>query len=227
VAADSLTVGARQVPLQMVRHPRARRYLLRLLPDATARVTIPRGGSAREARAFAERQTAWLEHQLQRLQEKPPVSSEWLPGTQIYLRGEPVTIESAAPGHLQVGTELIKIGAINSPRLAIQKHLHRLAARELPLRVVELARQHDISVSRVTVRNQRTRWGSCSRRGAISLNWRLIQTPVHVCDYIILHELMHRRQLNHSAKFWREVELVCPEYQKAERWLKQHSALLR
>jgi predicted metal-dependent hydrolase len=80
---------------------------------------------------------------------------------------------------------------------------------------------------RVTVRNQRSRWGSCSRHGTISLNWRLIQTPTHVQDYIILHELCHLREMNHSARFWREVERVCPNSAAAERWLNQHSALLR
>jgi predicted metal-dependent hydrolase len=224
---DLLAVGTRRVPLQLVRHPRARRYLLRLLPDGTARVTIPRGGSAQEARNFAERQTEWLENQLQRLREKPPASTEWQAGTQLFFRGETVTIQSAAPGQVQVGSESIKVGEASPWRPVIQKHLHRLAVRELPPRVLELARQHKVSISRVTVRNQRIRWGSCSRHGAISLNWRLIQTPAFVSDYVILHELMHRRQLNHSAKFWREVALVCPEYQKAEHWLKQHSALLR
>jgi predicted metal-dependent hydrolase len=82
-------------------------------------------------------------------------------------------------------------------------------------------------VRRVTVRNQRSRWGSCSRRGTISLNWKLIQAPPFVRDYIILHELMHLRQMNHSARFWREVENVCPEYQVAGKWLKQNSGLLK
>jgi predicted metal-dependent hydrolase len=225
-APELLPVGARLVPLRMVRHPRARRYLLRLLPDGTARVTIPRGGSAKEARSFAERQTSWLENQLQRLREKPNGQTEWRVGGQIFFRGEPVTIAGLAPGRIQLGLETIKTGEAVNLRPAIQKHLHRLAARELPARVVELARQHDVAVSRVSVRNQRTRWGSCSRHGVISLNWRLIQLPGFVSDYVILHELMHRRQLNHSAKFWREVELVCPNYQTAEGWLKQHSALL-
>jgi predicted metal-dependent hydrolase len=79
----------------------------------------------------------------------------------------------------------------------------------------------------VTVRNQRTRWGSCSRRGTISLNWRLIQTPPFVSDYIILHELMHLREMNHSPRFWRQVETVCPGYRTAEEWLKPHASLLR
>jgi hypothetical protein len=77
------------------------------------------------------------------------------------------------------------------------------------------------------VRNQRTRWGSCSRRGNISLNWRLIQTPPFVRDYICLHELAHLRQMNHSERFWSEVARLCPDYLHAEKWLKQNSRLLR
>lgn len=80
---------------------------------------------------------------------------------------------------------------------------------------------------RVIVRSQKSRWGSCSRRGTISLNWRLVQTPVYVRDYIILHELAHLRVMNHSKRFWNEVARLCPDYQKAEAWLKRNSELLR
>ena len=97
-----------------------------------------------------------------------------------------------------------------------------LACAELLQRTRELAAQTNSEISRITIRNQRTRWGSCSRKGAISLNWRLIQTPPFVSDYIILHELMHRRQMNHSKRFWDEVEKVCPIWREAEKWLRQH-----
>jgi predicted metal-dependent hydrolase len=97
----------------------------------------------------------------------------------------------------------------------------------LPPRVLELAAQHGLPVRRITVRSQKSRWGSCSRRGTISLNWRLIQTPAFVSDYICLHELVHLRQMNHSPGFWREVERVCPDYRMAKHWLKEHSGLLR
>jgi len=226
-APESLTVGGKLVPLRLVRHPRARRYLLRILADGTARVTIPRGGSAQEARRFAERQTVWLEAQLLRLQSTPRISADWMLGGPILFRGETFTLESPAPGMIQWSTELIRTGEGASLRPAIQKHLRQLAIRELPPRVHELAREHQVVVNRVSIRNQRSRWGSCSRHGTISLNWRLIQLPGFVSDYIILHELMHRRQLNHSARFWREVAGVCPGYKMAESWLKQHSALLR
>jgi len=112
-------------------------------------------------------------------------------------------------------------------RPVIERQLRALASVELTVRVAELAAQHQFSVQRVTVRNQKSRWGSCSRRGTLSLNWRLIQTPVHVRDYIILHELAHLRQMNHSRRFWQEVEQLCPEYRAAEIWLKANRQLLR
>jgi predicted metal-dependent hydrolase len=75
---------------------------------------------------------------------------------------------------------------------------------------------------RIAVRDQRSRWGSCSARGAIMLNWRLIQMPPEVADYVMLHELVHLVQPNHSRRFWRAVEGVCADWRVAERWLRQH-----
>ena len=70
-----------------------------------------------------------------------------------------------------------------------------------------------LTVSKVSVRNQKWRWGSCSRRGHICLNWRLVETPAWVRDYVMIHELMHLRQMNHSRKFWKLVAQACPDYQ--------------
>ena len=229
-AADCLEVGERPVPLAMIRNLRARRYLLRLRPDGSARVTIPRHGSITEARRFAERNTQWVAWQLEKLAAHPVRSKEWRLGTEILFRGELSKLEAGIngkPGTVQLGGEVVRVpDAGHDLRPGIVKHLWQLAAAEFPPRVLELASAHQVIVQRVTVRNQRSRWGSCSRRGTISLNWRLIQTPPYVRDYIILHELMHLRQMNHSSRFWREVENVCPDYKNAERWLKQHSTLL-
>src|SRR5206468_3876846 len=111
-------------------------------------------------------------------------------------------------------------------RPAVEHHLWRLATKELLARVLEFATAHQAPVRRITVRNQRSRWGSCSRRGTISLNWRLIQAPPFVRDYLILHELAHLREMNHSQRFWREVEKLCPEYRTAETWLRENATLL-
>jgi predicted metal-dependent hydrolase len=226
-----LSVGRQPLPLLMVRNPRARRYLLRLRPDGTARVTIPRGGSTAVARQFVERHAAWLERELRRLQALPRKPAAWQIGTEILLRGDAVRIETGPDGKaetIRFGGESVRVpDPAADLRPAIEGHLRQLAARELPPRVLELAVRHGLTVRRITVRSQKSRWGSCSRRGTISLNWRLIQTPAFVSDYICLHELMHLRQMNHSPGFWREVERVCPDYRMARHWLKQHSGLLR
>jgi len=225
---DTLQIGARAVPLLFVHHPRAKRYLLRLRSDGIARVTIPRRGTLSAARDFAARNIGWLEQQLHRLATQPRTPPGWAVGTEILFRGEPVRIEAVADGLVGFGPERMTVSSLTHDlRPVIQKHLRQLAAHELPPRVLALADLHGVEVTRITVRNQKSRWGSCSRRGTISLNWRLIQTPGFVRDYIILHELAHRRQMNHSDKFWQEVERLCPDYLVAERWLKQHAKLLR
>jgi predicted metal-dependent hydrolase len=226
-----LGVSGRQIPLVLIRNPRARRYVLRLRPDGSARVTIPRCGSAVQARRFAERNKDWLEQQLHRLAARPSRTKEWLIGTEILFRGELVKVEVGVnKGHctIRFGGEVVHVSdpAVDL-RPAIESHLWRLGAKELPPRVLEYAELHQLPVRRITVRNQRTRWGSCSRRGTISLNWRLIQTPPFVQDYIVIHEVMHLREMNHSLRFWREVERAYPDYEAAERWLKQHSFLLK
>jgi len=224
-------VGARQVRLWLVPNRRARRYVLRLRPDGAARVTIPRGGSAAEARRFAERNSAWLERELLRQAARRTAPRTWTAGTEILFRGERVRLEpgtNSDAGDLPLGSEIVRLEKPAADfRPAVERHLWRLAARELPARVLELAALHQSPVRRVTVRNQRSRWGSCSRRGTISLNWRLVQAPAFVRDYIILHELAHLREMNHSRRFWREVARLCPDYLVAEKWLKQNSDLLR
>jgi predicted metal-dependent hydrolase len=226
---NCLLVGARSVPLRFVRHRRARRYVLRLGPDGTARVTIPRGGSVAEGKGFAERNVAWLERQLVRQATLAVREKAWLAGAEILFRGERVRLEVAREmGLVRFGLETMRVAdATGDLRPAIERYLWRLAARELSARALELAAIHGFSVGRVTVRNQRSRWGSCSRRGTLSLNWRLIQTPRFVSDYILRHELAHLKEMNHSARFWIEVERLCPDFVQAERWLKEHSGLLR
>ena len=97
--------------------------------------------------------------------------------------------------------------------------LRRRAARELPGELLALAGVHGITVTRVSIRNQRSRWGACSAAGSITLNWRLVLLPPFVREYVMIHELMHRRELNHSKRFWRHVAAACPQYQEARQWL--------
>jgi predicted metal-dependent hydrolase len=234
VREDSIECDGRQVPILYRRNALARRYRLFVDREGRARVTIPRRGSRREAQRFLEEHRDWLTGQLRRFQNRRAQSSGWRIGGEILFRGVACRLEPApeqAGECISLGGELI-VTRCNSDgrecdlRVAVERHLRRLAGVELPRRVCELAGLHQCTVENVTVRNQRTRWGSCSRRGNISLNWRLIQVPPEVLDYIIVHELMHLREMNHSRRFWALVAKVCPEYKTAEAWLRAHSGLL-
>lgn len=97
--------------------------------------------------------------------------------------------------------------------------LRRRAAKELPGELLALAAVHNVTVTRVSIRNQRSRWGACSSKGSITLNWRLVLVPPFVREYVMIHELMHRREMNHSKRFWRHVAAACPDYERARRWL--------
>ncbi len=227
---SALRVGETDLPVEFVRNPKARRYILRLTPERVARVTVPRNGNRAEAYAFAQRQSAWLQKQL----AKPPRTrhvAEWKHATEILFRGERVALqlETHASGctvRFADQTIALREGAVNL-RPFVERHLWQLAAKELPPRLLELAAPLAVTVHRITVRSQRSRWGSCSRAGTISLNWRLVQTPDLVRDYICVHELMHRREMNHSARYWRHVAEAFPRWEEAERWLKANSGLLR
>lgn len=246
-----LQVAGQPVRVRFVRHPRARRYVLRLCSDGTARVTVPRRGSWLEGRRFANRNLMWLEKQLLRQANRSLAPKVWSAGAEILFRGEKVRLdvtETTSDNEVRFGGEVCRIRKATNKqpvmwpplslsdgegstqqnlRPALERYLRKLATLELPVRVAELAHQHQFEVRRVSVRNQRSRWGSCSKHGTISLNWRLIQTPVFVRDYILLHELAHLKEMNHSKRFWREVARLCPEFEKAERWLKEHSELFR
>jgi len=166
-----------------VHHPRARRYIIRVRGDGVVRVTIPRGGSKREARAFVDRQAHWIERQQKRLARE----------------------EASRPAPVEAG--------------AARQFIER-ARRELPERLLALAEEHGLRVRRISIRNQRSRWGSCSPGGHICLNWRLVQMPPDVRDYVMIHELMHLKRMDHSPKFWALVEKACPGFRDARRWLR-------
>lgn len=209
-------------PVIFSRKPNARRYILRVDVEGVVRVTIPRGGSLAYAKEFAVRQAAWVEKQLTVLRERTQARGS---EKEILFRGEmlPLLIE---PDSVSFGDQKVLVRAGEDLHARIKRHLWRLAKQELPAKVMELAAQHGLAVSRVSVRNQRSRWGSCSSKGVVSLNYRLVQVPEFVRDYVIVHELMHLRQMNHSERFWKLVYAAFPRTDEARKWLRQNARAL-
>ncbi len=227
---EVLSFADGEAPVFYRENPRARRYLLSVHRDGTVHVTIPRRGSRKQAKIFVLEKLRWVERQRRKIQAVGIMPQEWVLGTEVMVRGglHRISVRNEGPPvRLQVGpVELDAPRWQGNLRPLVEEHLHGLARRVLIPRTLELAEGHGLKVGRVTVRDQSTRWGSCSAKGTISLNWRLVQTPPDVADYIILHELMHLREMNHSRRFWFLVEQVCPGYREAERWLKENAARL-
>lgn len=113
--------------------------------------------------------------------------------------------------------------AVPADRATVRLRAHQ----ELPRLLLEWARRLDLRVAAVSVRDQRTRWGSCGRNGRICLNWRLLLMPDWVRDYVLVHELMHLKRLDHSPRFWALVAAACPGYRDARAWLRQYGPELR
>jgi hypothetical protein len=121
-----------------------------------------------------------------------------------------------------IRTQRAKLPPLVAPAVDERRAWMAQARRELPPRLLALAAEHGLTVTRVSIRNQRSRWGSCGRDGHISLNWRLVRMPAWVRDYVIVHELMHLRRMDHSPAYWQLVAAAYPQHAEAREWLRAH-----
>lgn len=230
------TDGPAHADVVYERSLRARNYRLTLRRDGVAVATIPARGNQREAQAFVERHQDWLQRARERQKTRPRGAAVWTLGAHVLWRGEMVEIRKAGDidplgrgerPQVCLAADVFRVPNFDGDlRPTLEAHFLRVAKIELAARTWELAAVTGMEIKEVSVRNQRTRWGSCSSGGVISLNWRLVQTPEFVRDYIIYHELMHLKEMNHSERFWARVEEVCPGWREAERWLKQNGSIV-
>ena len=216
--------------LVFVRSRRARNYRLTLRKDGVAVATIPARGSESEAHRFVESHRDWLARARARQARQPRAAEIWTVGTAVLWRGELTEIRRASEGPkltVCLAADIFRVASFEGDlRAPLEAQFARRAKIELPARAWELAAETSADVKQVMVRNQRSRWGSCSAGGTISLNWRLVQAPDTVRDYIIYHELMHLREMNHSDRYWARVAEVCPWWRDAEKCLKRNGGLV-
>ena len=211
----TIDAGGRALPVRIVRHHGARRYVVRVTPEGVVCITVPRRASLAGAMAFAASQAGWIAREWARRS----AAAEWGPGTRVWYRGDLHAIRCSDDA-ITCGPAVIAARAGTAVRDALQAHWRAEAAAELPGRCAALGTPHRLVPARVVVRDQQSRWGSCSTRGTIALNWRLVQMPREVADYVMLHELVHLEHPNHSRRYWARVAEVCADWRAAERWLR-------
>lgn len=221
-----LAIGELSEPLELRESPRASRLSLRV--DAgrgLIQVVVPLGVGEAEAIRFVGRHRAWIQRRLAGLPKRLPfLDGGTVPvlGIEHVIRHQPGRRSGVErrEGELRVG------GLIDHVARRIRDHLCREARSELSQRSVAKAAMIDARVTRVTVRDTRSRWGSCSSAGRLSFSWRLIMTPAPVLDYVVAHEVAHLREMNHSSRFWALVDTLTDEVPEARTWLKLHGAQL-
>lgn len=225
-----IEVDSTRLPVTLTRHGRAKHYLLKLHPRGSVSITVPRGGTLTQAYEFLHSRQDWVTKQWRKMREQNLPPLRWGSGSKALFRGEVETLIEDWVGSqrmIVMGEERMMGPDENEDwRPYVESYMRFLAGLEFPHRTRELAAEVGLRVNRVTVRNQRSRWGSCSSRGNIALNWRLIQAPPAVLDYVIYHELAHIVEMNHSRRFWNLVKKFCPDYEELRSWLKQNARLL-
>jgi predicted metal-dependent hydrolase len=231
---DSLEIAtsAGVMAVDLRRHPRARNYTLRIGGPARAPVlTMPKRGSLNEARQFLDRHSGWLRRQIDKL----PVPTAVADGAVIPLRGAlhvirhapgtrgTVTIEPGEAGEMPI---LLVAGEARHLRRRLLDFLKREAKRDLEWAVIRHTLSLGVRAKAVRLRDQVSRWGSCSATGHLSFSWRLVLAPPFVLDYLAAHEVAHLRELNHSRRFWQLCEALAPQSQIARAWLRANGPAL-
>ncbi len=220
---------------------RARRYRVMVGPGGVELVT-PEGVGLAQAEKFLRLHGDWILAQLERVEKlesirRPPnAEMALIPSGMTFLEGKPVRLDFVVDPRLKTRLRVEELPGclrISTPKegregaeAVLESFLKKKAARLIIGRVAVKAGEMGLNPKQVSVRSQKTRWGSCSSKGTLSFNWRLVMVPPEVLDYVVIHELIHLGEHNHSKRFWEKVAAIDPAYKNHRRWLKENQSYL-
>jgi predicted metal-dependent hydrolase len=235
-SSNSVNLQGRTVHYTVRRSRRAKHLCLKVHCDsAELEVVVPGSYDLGLLEVVLQRKQDWVLDQLNRYQQLKKLA---LPGQdggkRVYYRGCACeVVMKVEQGNnrsvfLSGGKLVVTVpaGSENEAGAVLEQWLRSAARQIITQRVEIISKALKLSYNRIFIRNQKTRWGSCSQKRNLNFNWRLVMAPPDVLDYIIIHELMHLIELNHSKKFWRLVADVCPDYQIQRAWLRKNGSRL-
>lgn len=225
--SESLRHVPPPLPYEIRRAPRARRVRVAVEADGTVVALLPPRATHRDAEAAVRELRPWIERRLldtaarEERMARPPGTVPYL-GEELRLVPEP----GRSRVHRRAGMLLVPAAPAEQAE-ALERWYRRTARAEIAPRVDDAVAALGRSYTGLTIRNQRTRWGSCSATGALSFNWRLLLAGEDVLDYVIWHEACHLVHLDHSPRFWAELARHRPRYREPQRWLRLNGASLQ
>lgn len=209
-----------EIPHTVRRSPRAKRVRITVTPEGQVEVVLPQRAAERQAAAALRELGPWVRKRLAEVEQRRERMAR-PPGTVPYLGWDLRLVPEA--GRTRVHRRGLDVHVPADPAQqadALERFYRRAAREELAPRVDHAAAALGKRCTKLTIRNQRTRWGSCSSTGALAFNWRLLLAPPAVLDYVVWHECCHLVHLDHSPRFWSLVAEHCPGYREPQRWLK-------
>lgn len=236
----TIIIGNRTITCSLRYSNRRRTVQIRVSKADCLELAAPAGMTWTKIQQLVESKHAWIYRQIQRLEASAanPANISLTHGSTVLYQGAPHTLLLLADGtakpnvtytHCAISVHLTElIGQDNDP--VVYRSLKKWYADQAQNRLLERTRywaaQIGVQPGRISLRDQKTRWGSCSSRGSINYNWRIIMAPPEVLDYLVIHELSHMLHPNHSPNFWGEVSRWCSEYRSHRRWLRQNGSVL-
>jgi hypothetical protein len=205
------------------RSPRARRVRVTVDGSGEVSVTLPKRAAKREADAAVRELAPWIERRRRAL-ARAAAEVARTPGTVPYLGHELRLVPQ--PGRTRAHRRGCELLVPAHDRAALERWYRRAARAEIAPRLDAAVARAGSSYSRLTIRNQKTRWGSCSTTGAMSFNWRLLLAPEPVLDYVVEHEVCHLEVMDHSPRFWRLLESRVPDWRDHAAWLRRYGSTL-
>jgi predicted metal-dependent hydrolase len=207
------------------RSPRARQVRVSVENDGAVRVTLPRRAPLRAADEAVRELAPWIERRRRAL-ARAAAEVARTPGTVPYLGRELRLVPQPSRTRAHRRGESLFVPADAVAEAAIERWYRRAARAEIAPRLDAAVARAGTSYTKLTIRGQRTRWGSCSQAGAMSFNWRLLLAPEPVLDYVVEHEVCHLEVMDHSARFWRLLESRVPDWRDHAAWLRRYGSTL-
>ncbi len=220
--SDPVLSGDPPIPLILRRSARAKRISLRISQlDGRVTLTLPKRLAEREALDFARSKEGWIRKHL----DARGADLQVLPGVEVPVAGQMLKVARGQGRRVQIGADIIAVpGPEERVGVRLASHLKLVARDRLAAASDAYAAQLGLGYSRLTLRDTRSRWGSCTSDGALMFSWRLIMTPPEVLNYVAAHEVAHLAQMNHSPAFWAEVTRLYGDYDPPRRWLRTHGS---
>jgi hypothetical protein len=212
----------------LFRSPRLRRLTVQVNPQGEVIVRSPLRLPADTIERFLEKHSPWVRRKLLAARRNPP--PRFAAGEEFYYLGVPYPLIFGDSGSHSIkfsGAFIVAEELSAKAEELLTGWLWRQALKHIQERTGELAARHSLRYRQLSLNNAGTNWGSCSSRGHLRFNWRLIQCPPEIIDYIIIHELAHLVEMNHSPHYWALVETMYPNYEACKNWLKRNSSRLR